>query len=345
MNGALPDNRSDEQKKKDYTFKEVVAAAAPVNWIEKSDAEIRKFPDQQQDGSGSCVAQTIKKLALVNLFNKEKSIEVFSATFIYQQRSNKPSSGMIGVEAFDIWANTGITLESLLSSENMDDAAMDAMKVEQYEKDVAAIFKIKNHVGWNAPSSAFEEIASVIQQTGKGVMTWFYFTSPEWSLQFPTVQTPGLALADALKHSVAAVDFCLRNGKKYLVIEDSAHFGGLTRRFISEEFFAARCWFARYAMSFQFDAQTITKPHYVFSKVLEFGITDPDVKALQDILKFEGLFPSNTESTGYYGAITAKALLQWQIAHAVASTDELNQLAGRRVGPKTINVLNSIYGQ
>lgn len=49
----------------------------------------------------------------------------------------------------------------------------------------------------------------------------------------------------ALKHSVAVVDYGLRNGKKYLKIEDSAHFAGLTEHYISEEFFKARNWFNR----------------------------------------------------------------------------------------------------
>ena len=74
-----------------------------------------------------------------------------------------------------------------------------------------------------------------------------------------------------------------------------------------------------------------------------FGETSESVRALQGILKYEGLFPSNIAATAYYGAITAKAVYQWQIKHNVASTAELNALQGRRVGKKTLTALNSLY--
>jgi hypothetical protein len=148
---------------------------------------------------------------------------------------------------------------------------------------------------------------------------------------------------------VAAVDFVLVNGKKYLLIEDSSHFGGINRRLISEEFFRARNWFARYPMNFIFDSESPTplpqpeKPKYTFKNVLTFGMTNGDVKALQEILRYEGLFPTNISLTGYYGAISAKAILAWQKKYAVAPLSELDSLQGRRVGDKTIKKLNELY--
>ena len=41
--GALPDPRGTEEKLKDYQFKEIVASADPVDWVEKPQAEWRKF--------------------------------------------------------------------------------------------------------------------------------------------------------------------------------------------------------------------------------------------------------------------------------------------------------------
>jgi len=65
--------------------------------------------------------------------------------------------------------------------------------------------------------------------------------------------------------------------------------------------------------------------------------------ALQNILKYEGRFPSNVASTGYYGSITAKAVYAFQVAHKVAPLSELDSLRGRRVGDKTIKALNETY--
>jgi len=101
------------------------------------------------------------------------------------------------------------------------------------------------------------------------------------------------------------------------------------------------------------------KPRYTFTKPLAFITWDTiknqpvdpalnenqkaDVVALQNILKYEGLFPSNVASAGYYGAITAKAVYAFQVAHNVAPLSELNALGGRRVGDKTIKALNDLY--
>ena len=340
QNGALADNRPERDKIKDFFFNEIVSSAAPVEWVEKKESEWRKFPDQDQNGSGSCVMQTIRKLAGVLLYLKEKTYVSFSGAF-YQLRSNKPNGGMIGVEAFDIWKENGLPLEQLVPSEKMTDAQMDAIHIEQYEKDLAKVFAIDGHIG--IANGDFETVASVIQTTGKAVMAWFYFTAEEWSQLIPEIKTPGLALNEALRHSVAVVDYFLVDGKKYLLIEDSAHFGGFTRHLISEEFFRARNWFLRYPMSFQFDCEIIDKPKHKFTSILKFGETGEDIKALQDILKYEGLFPLNTDSTGYYGAITAKAVLDFQIKYNVADPLELNQLVGRQAGKKTIAKLNELY--
>lgn len=370
--GALIDDRPAEAKAKDISQVELVAAAAPVIWKEKKEKDFRTFPVQNQDGSGSCVAQTIKKLALINLWLKEKTFEIFSATSIFWYRSNKPGSGMIGVEAFDIWKNKGIALESMVASEKMNDAAMDAVVMSDHDKEVAKSFTVAGHVG--LPITDFERVASTIQETGKGVMVWFYFTSAEWGQKYPKVAgNLDLYAASTARHSVAAVDFGLINGKKYIKIEDSAHFGGLWERWISEEWFAARNWFSRYPMNFKYQDSTVTpeptptptpipeKPKYTFTKVLEFipldakgNISDlarseaqkADVIALQNILKYEGLFPVNTTSTGYYGATTAKAVYNYQVKHSVAPLSELDSIVpkGGRVGSKTITSLNQIYG-
>ena len=349
QSGALIDTRSEVEKLKDFKFEEIVISVAPVNWVEKPQAQWRRFPIFNQDGSGSCVAQTLAKLLGILYWIKNGIYVHFSATHIYQRRNNKPQSGMAGMNAFDI-AREGVTLEELVPSQNMNDAQMDGADIPQYKKDVGSVFKVPNAI--TLPIKDIDTIASVIQQTGKGVMVWFYFTNDEWT-SHPIVKNQNLDLyaASTGRHSVTAVDFTLINGKKCLIIDDSwgSSYGVAGQREIDEDWFKARNFFAAYPVNFVFfDESTpppepIPVPQYIFTKVLTFGMTNNDVRALQDILKYEGLFPTNTASTGYYGAITAKGVLAWQKKHAVASDDELNSLAGRRVGEKTIIKLNSIY--
>lgn len=341
--GALPDPRKEEEKLKDYKFEEIVAAANPVTWIEKTDEQLRKFPIFNQDGSGSCVAQTMAKLLGILYFLKNQLYVHFSATHIYQRRQNKPGPGMWGVDAFNI-AKQGVTLEELAPSQKMTDKQMDGAEIPQYKQEVGQIFKIGNYL--TVPVKNIDTIASIIQATGKAVMVWFFFKIDEWTDE-PKILHPELTEGspEAERHSVTATDFLLRNGKKTLVIEDSwgPNYGVAGRRFIDEDFFKTRNFFAAYPMNFKFDEQA-EKPHYTFQNKMAFGDQNADVKALQDILKYEGLFPQNTESTGLYGAITAKGVYQFQVKYQVAPQAELDQLKGRSVGAKTLAKLNQLYG-
>ncbi|MFA7662639.1 MAG: peptidoglycan-binding domain-containing protein, partial [Patescibacteria group bacterium] len=98
--------------------------------------------------------------------------------------------------------------------------------------------------------------------------------------------------------------------------------------------FKVRNFFAAYPMTFKFDEVSV-KPKYTFNKNLAFGMTDPDVKALQDILKYEGLMATNIESTSYYGSITRASVVAFQTKYGI---DPLGM-----VGPQTRAKLNELY--
>lgn len=340
QSGALLDTRPDAEKEKDYRFEEIVASANPVNWVEKPPASWRRFPIFNQDGSGSCVAQTMAKLMGIMYAQKNNGTYVhFSATDIYQRRVNRPQPGMQGIDALNI-ARQGVTLEVLAPSQEMTDFQMDSTLIEPYKRHVGAIFKIGNYVV--LPIKDIETVASVIQTTGKGVMVWFYFNLDEWTdvpqVKYPTLET----LSAAARHSVTAVDFTLWKGEKGLVIEDSwgRFFGWNGQRVITESFFKKRNYFAAYPINFKFEEGGV-KPTYTFNHDLKYGETSADVTALQNILKFEGLFPVNTSSTGFYGSITAKAVLAFQNKYSIPT----DGMEGKVVGPKTRAKLNELYSQ
>lgn len=339
--GAVIDKRSPEERAKDYQFKELVSSAAPVTWVEKPQETWRKFPIFNQDGSGSCVAQTMAKMMGILYWLKNDTYVHYSATHIFQRRSNRPESGMAGVDAFNI-AQKGVTLEVLTPSQNMNDSQMDTTVIEKYKEDVGAIFQIGNYL--QLPIKNIETVASVIEVTKKPVMTWFYFDRNEWSKNVPTVDIPGLDLyaPETGRHSVTAVDYTLHQGKKALIIEDSWGFwNGFTgQRVINEDFFFARNWFNGYTMNFKFDEAVIVKPQHTFLVDMEFGQTSEEIKFLQDVLKYEGLFPSNTDSTGYFGAVTQKAVQEFQLKYKIVGAGAPGY---GRVGPKTRTQLNLLY--
>lgn len=353
INGAIQDQRPPEEKLQDFQFEEVVAAADPVIWVEKPQDKWRKFPIFNQNGSGSCVAQTeAKEMGIMRWLIDGVYIH-FSATDIYQRRYNKPQAGMAAVDARQILRKGGATLEVLAPSQAMSDSEMDEQLIEGYKREIGAVFATPNYLEMKPGN--IDAVASVIQKTGKGVMVWFWFDYEEWT-DYPTIKFASMPFADAnCKHSVTAVDYFIWQGKKCLLIEDSwgkmAGLGG--QRVITEDFFKARNWYAGYLVNFRFQDQTqpnleptpapVIRPKYTFKIDFAKGARGADVTALQDILKFEGVYPQNAESTGYYWSITAKAVYDFQVKHKVASLAELNSLKGTRVGAKTRAKLNELY--
>lgn len=342
ISGADIDTRTEEEKKAAYKFRETVATANPVVWTEKGPADWRKFPIFNQNGSGSCVAQTEGKELGIMRWLKDKNYVHFSATDIYQQRANRPAAGMSAVDARGIVKRNGATLEVLAPSQGLTDEQMDATVIEPYKRQVGQVFAVPNYLEF--VNGDMESIASFIQTTGKGVMVWFYFKYEEWT-DHPTIKFPSLELAapSTIRHSVTAVDFALVNGKKCLIIEDSwgPQYGLSGQRVIDIDFFKARNYYAGYLMNFKFDEQAVpAKPKHTFNVDLVFEMEGPEVVALQDCLKYEGLFPSNAQSTGYFGAITRKAVQDFQVKYGIATQASAGY---GRVGPLTRAKLNTLF--
>ncbi len=338
--GAALDTRTDVQKQKDWQQREVLASAASVQWAEKPQSAWRTFPIFNQDGSGSCVMQSqCKEMGIMRYLTDGRYVH-FSVADGYQRRANKPAPGMGSDDARRI-AASGITLELLAPSQNMSDADLDAETVEPYKREVGSVFAVPNHLA--LPIKNIDAVASTIQATRKGVMVWFYFLIDEWTA-VPTVKYPALDLdaPSVARHSVTAVDFTIQNGEKCLIIEDSwgTSAGIAGQRVITERFFNARNWFADYLVNFAFKG-TPAKPQYFFGTSLELNDQNGDVKALQDCLRYDGEFPSNADSTGFFGSITKKAVGDYQLKHGVifSSADP----GYGRVGPKTRAALNTQF--
>lgn len=373
--GVRPDERTEEEKLKDYHLGEIVAKATLVNWVVKTANTWRKFPIFNQDGSGSCVAQTLRKLLGIIVWLLYGVWLDFSATDIYCRRANQDSAGMNAGDSFAI-AQAGVMLNALMPSDGMNDSQMKAMfdKCLKLSPDMIAklreVFKAGKYVA--LPIGDIETIASTIQATQKGVQVYMFWNYDEYT-DVPTVKNAALKSWEAQGvHSTAIVDFTLLDqsnapghpelwGKKALVMDDSwdkvaTAMGG--QRLITEDFLKTRNFYAAYIQSFKFQEGTSdAKPRYTFNKDLSFIAWDTktnapadqvknaaqytDTVALQNCLKWLGIFPVNTDSTGYFGAVTKDAVAAFQDRYGIAKKGD----AGYGVcGPKTRAQFNSLFG-
>lgn len=299
------DTQTEEQKAKNYQFKEVCTAPFPVSWIEKPKENWKKFPVRNQDGSGTCVAQTYATELSIIFLEKYGVWIDFSASFPYQVRTDPSVMGCNSVDIFDKFPKIGDVFETYMPSQNLNEAQVMAVRREKYFEDLAKVYNIKRI---QLPID-FETVASTIQATGKGVMVWFKFHPIEWiDKPFISGNKPTSG------HSVTAIDFFLVNGKKYLLILDSwgTNFAIKGYRLISEEYFNARCYMAAYLMNFQVQNNDIIpdRPHFV----------KDSVSSAKDCLKWEGLFPGNVPSNDIADNIFRSALISYQKRYIIKPT-------------------------
>lgn len=325
--GALPDTRSPEQAKaEDVHVSEVVASAVAVDWKEIAPEAVRTFGVQDQNGKSDCVAESRRKIKRI-LFNVNKGIDLdFSAVAFYRKRSNFPGGGMIAADAISLDANGGMTLDKFVPSDVLThEAEANALVPDKYNDDVAKVFAVQGNEVIFTPGD-LDTPAGTIQKTRKGVMMWFYFTAREWAQLVPTVVDDLWSPQDprSLNHSVVGIESALFNGKEGVWIDDSAHFGGLSRRFITREFYQERNWYASYPMAFRFEPLLTPRPKYIAT-----------TKSLQDCLKYEGVFPTNIDSTGVYGPVTTQAVRDFQKKYQMDPVGT--------VGPLTTVKLHELY--
>ena len=332
-NGLQPDTRSEEEKAKDWQAEEVYGGVEPFFKVTE-DFGWKHYQVRNQDGSGSCVANTIAKILEVKRsLNKGDSIK-FSHAPIYINRSNKPQSGMIGVDALKLAIKYSSCKEIDMPSENMGDSTLDDLTLPDNYQELNNLVAPTNYL--ICPID-FDYVASVIEKEGS-VMVWVDTSYSAWCKDIPTTGGKN----GGVRHSVTAIDAINLNGVEYLVIEDSwGKFGKYNgQRLITREFFKESVYFCAALTEFKYDVSDTPKLEE-FKIVLKLGDKFDEVKRLQDFLKTQGVFP-NIESTGYYGNITAKAVYLFQVKNNVAPISELDQLKGKRVGQKTLNKINEL---
>lgn len=345
--GLIPDTRTEEEKAKDWDSREIYAMGSfDPKFREVKKGEWKKYQVRNQDGSGSCVANTIAKMLEVKYTMKllaeakgetpEETLKravKFSHAPIYTKRSNRPGTGMIGVNALELATKYSSCPEKDCPSENMNDEQLDSIQLPANFEDINNLVVSTNY---STCPVDFDYIAGMVSKEGCA-MIWVNTDYQSWCKDIPTVG----GKKNVVVHSITAVDTILYEGKEYIVIEDSwGKFGEFNgQRLISREFFKDAVWFAGILLDFKYDVtDEVFGP---FKTVMEFGQASSEIERLQRLLQARGFFPAGQKCTGYYGAITARAVYLMQVQYGVDTLSELNALKGKRVGNKTLLKINS----
>ena len=251
---------------------------------------------------------------------------------IYRERMNK-TPGMWVHDAHNIIKKKGATLEALLKSENLTEHEATIAKLtttaEAYAKALTAIDFSYLYLPIDA-----DRIATALEM-GHAVGIILFANRDEYT-NVPYVKDSNLTFATAtIRHSITLLDYFIYNGKKAFWAIDSWGVGHAQGgyRIITEDFLNQRVTTADYFDKFILDAHN--KQSYDFHQNLKYGDKNEQVVFLQNFLKERGYFPTNQVSTGFYGVITANAVLKWQLDNKVDTEAELLRLKGHYFGPKS----------
>jgi len=183
-------------------------------------------------------------------------------------------------------------------------------------------------------------IASVT--SGNPTMIGFYSTGNEWDEEMEVKDFTTQATAP-VRHAVIALpnSYHTHNGKQWVSVIDSFPNKGHFLRHISIDFLKERMFFGG-----GFYHRAPVRKKKVTAQPLNFcryGQRNDGVLELQRFLTQVGLM-STVHNTGYYGNITAKAVLTWQLANVdTVNKWQLDQWKGYYWGPASVKKFNELY--
>jgi hypothetical protein len=340
-NAALPDERPAVLRDRDLSASEIMIAAAVAAFLNPKPTQVGATLFNQWY-VGSCVPHgTWTMLEYEGLvpagFNQ-------SQLRSYRKRSNYPSAGSNGVDMLDlIRAGQSNDFPTPVGFTEAQATAMPRVEGTKQIKD----FKYFQYIDKKTGELTLDLVPADVA-IGKAVAIFIYATEEEWSQEYVQIQDPNLLPGDAyVRHCVCIMpkgDFT-ENGKQWLAVQDSAAFGNRQLRYVSFDFFKKRCYFAVKAYAADQIPQPAPVPPAIGKPTTpcQLGDRGSAVLALQTFLleqkKLEAQYV-----TGYYGAITAKAVQWWQLEHwnrFTGGVPALLDLAGKYWGKESIAIINS----
>lgn len=317
--GYLEDKRSDKEKGKDFLHEELNFGGG-AEWLTRAKAlkSAKKYEKFNQLSTSSCVAHAgALALGIDNFLEGEGYIKLAPA-FIYRNRVNFRGAGMYAYDLGEIGSNKGSCKYQLLPTPKTENE-INALSINKEMEEDALIWRSENYVFLNNPTVT--QLKNISNGMGKAIPISIFSTRDEWAREYPEVIEKNLELGNAyIRHMIAVLPNSAYEyrGKKYVIIQDSAWFGGLNIRHLSEDFIKERVRHGLYFINLPNPRPNKEKSisfRFNFYRHLQVGDRGEDVKKLQRALKDLGFF-SYPELTGYFGGITRKAVIDFQEYYA-----------------------------
>lgn len=320
LKSVLIDKRPVQERHKDYRHEELAfSSLTQVDYTTRAKALkiAEKYNKENQKATGSCVAHSSALCGGILEEIEGKPYIRLAPAYIYALRQNHPAMGMYVVDAGNILRKRGCPPFEVLPTPATE-AEINKIKVTPEFDKLAEPFKAGNF--FTIYSKKIDDYANVTNNIGLPVLLNVFGTNAEWSKEVPEVIEPNLTFTDAkvqVQHAVVILpnSAYTHRGKKYVIVQDSAHFGGKKVRHLSEDWFANRVVMGLYWLTLPNPVEFTPQP-FKFSLTLKYGDRGEEVRQMQNFLRSQGHFP-NIETTGAFYGVTLDAVKKFQEAHRV----------------------------
>lgn len=308
------------------SFGEVVADSPVFDWNKGFDIRTKvNLSLKDQNGSGSCGGQASSYLTEAVSGTESSARSIYAKCFV-------PGGGSSEQGLMNTIMNIGVSTEKEVTSyENGQPPSEVFMETDYPAQPI--VLRGTRPVYVNI---SFDEMAVAILQNKGIVIGISGQNNGTWLSNSPVA--PNLPPHDHSfwNHWVYAGFAGMVDGKKKIGFKNSwGNVGDNGWQFLDESW-TPYIWCA-WSMLYQPKG----KPKHTFTRQLKYGQSSKDIISLQDVLRYEGLF--NNVSTGYFGLLTAGAVMSFQKKYNVASISDINSLQGKQVGPLTLAKLNQLY--
>lgn len=333
----------DKIDNRDYQWAEIGFGLAPYDWSKNYDIEQIlgvKLPVKDQNGSSSCGGQAWATYASVLEASDDKTFEERSAKYIYAQTA-APGGGTFGRDNCDLFVKQGVSQEKLCVSYENGNPPSEAFITRSQDITFEARIDAGKDRAFSYANVA-NDIDTVAQAlaANKGLILGVWGeNNGTW-----TSANPKPPVNKVWAHWVYAGKIRMLNGVKQIGLLNSWGIGVGENgwQWLSADYFPVGI-FQVWTQVFNSNPVPTTFKH-TFVKKLVYGQSDPEVKFLQTALQIDGTFPKTVSPTEFYGSITRKAVLDFQLKYKLTDAQTLIGWKGETVGPLTIAQLNKLFG-
>jgi putative peptidoglycan binding protein len=352
--GVVKDTRTQEEKEFDIMDTELASGQAQVPSYFASQEEASKyvnyFPKLNQLYTSSCMihGHGLDSIIFDSIKNNRPAI-VPAPIYNYRQRLNYPSPGMIQYDVQNLTVKPGLIPFDVLPTPQTEDEANAVVITPDMNNSV--VIADGSWVNLTNPTD-IDAIAIVTNTFGLAATIILWASESEWSGPVVDVLDPTVTPENAVvQHNVCVLPqsaYKDSTGKRWVAIQDSAWFGGINTRWVSENFISQRIVASDYLIDITSNNRPTEKPTHTFTKTLTFGMTDDvEVTALQKMLQYLGFLATEVNGTpvpyGYYGGMTKSAVLAFQNAHPEEILTPNGLTTGNGYfGPSTMAYMNTL---